>query len=140
MERTRDPTLDRERFLTLYASYARLYERFLENGFKTSATLVVLIGWLLGSEGVRNFLRASPVMRWAAIVIVAFGAVSIFYSFRRIALLSIKLRGRLDSLNYVGSDAYDQHEIPPRIYRTVIGQNVAACALVIGVLVSLAWR
>ncbi|HEY5849886.1 MAG TPA: hypothetical protein VIT62_03850 [Lysobacter sp.] len=135
-----DPILDRERFLALYSSYARLYERFLENGFKTSTTLVVLIGWLLGSEGIRNYLKASPAMRWAAILIVAFGAASIFFAFRRIALLSFMLRARLDDLNYVGSDNYDQHEIPSRIYRTVVGQNLAACVLVIGILVSLAWR
>lgn len=132
--------LDREAFVALYASYARLYERFLENGFKTSATLVVLMGWLLGSEGIRNFLKDSPAMRWAAIVIVAIGAASIYFSFMRIALLSIKLRGRLDELNFVSSDIYDQHEIPRIIYRTVIFQNLAACALVIGVLLSLPWR
>ena len=135
-----DPVIDRERFLALYASYVRLYERFLENGFRISTLLVVLIGWLLGSQDIRNFIRASPAIRWAAIVVVALGAASIYFSFRRIALLSIKLRGRLDDLNYVGSDAYEQHEIPRVIYRSVIGQNIFACVLIIGILLSLPWR
>lgn len=38
---------DRDRFLAMYGSYTRAYERFLENGFKTSAVLLVVAGWLL---------------------------------------------------------------------------------------------
>lgn len=140
MKTPSDPVVDRERFLALYASYVRLYERFLENGFKISTLLLVLMGWLLGSAEIRNFIRESPAIRWSAIVVVAFGAVSIYLSFKRIALLSVKLRRRLDELNYVEPEVYEQHEIPRVIYRTVIGQNIFACALVIGILLSLPWK
>ena len=140
MKTPSDPVVDRERFLALYASYVRLYERFLENGFRISTLLLVVIGWLLGSEVVRSYLRASPAIRWAAIVIVALGAASIYLSFRRIALLSVRLRRRLDDLNYVEPEVYEQHEIPRVIYRSVIGQNLFACALVIGILLSLPWK
>ena len=140
MKTPSDPVVDRERFLALNASYVRLYERFLETGFRLSTLLLVLIGWLLGSEDIRNFIKASPAIRWGAIMVAALGAASIYLSFRRIARLSVKVRGRLDDLNYVGPDVYEQHEIPRVIYRSVIGQTLFACVLIIGILLSLPWR
>src|SRR5689334_2008506 len=126
--------LRKEKFLILYNSYARAYERFLENGFKASAALLVVLGWLLGSENARTYLAANDGVRWMAIGEIFLGAVFLVLVFRRLACLSRALSRRLDALAFVEPELYGQHRIPPLIYWSVVGQNLLVCILIAGIL------
>ena len=115
---------EKERFLALYGSYARAYERFLEHGFKTLATCLLILGWLLSSPGTRGFLGNHEVFRYLALGLVLIAAVFLCLTFTRLSRLSRDLRLRLDGLAFIESDFYSQHRIPPLIYWSVVGQNL----------------
>jgi len=133
-----DFAIRKERFNALYTSYARAYERFLENGFKTSTLLFVVLGWLLSSDAARTFLRDYKLVLWLSIALIGLGAVSLCATFHRLSRLSRSLRARLVALSFIESDFYDQHRIPSLIYWSVIGQNLLVCALIIGIMLWLA--
>jgi hypothetical protein len=134
-----DFAVRREKFNALYTSYARAYERFLENGFKTSTVLLVILGWLLSSESARKFFTEHTPALWVSMVLIGLGALSLFATFHRLSRLSASLRARLDALSFIESDFCDQHRIPPLIYWSVIGQNLMVCLLIIGIMLWLAF-
>ena len=121
----------KEQFAVLYASYARVYERFLENGFKTSTVLLVVLGWLLTSDKARDYLSQHSWAVGMCAALVVTGAVSLCAAFHRLYRLSQLLRKRLDALSFVEAQYYEQHHIPALIYLSVIGQNLFACLLIL---------
>jgi hypothetical protein len=131
---------DRDRFLALYNSYARAYERFLENGFKTSAILLVVTGWLLSSSDAQKYLAVNDAARILAMGMVIIGATFLCLTFRHLLSLSHMLRTKLDGLGFIHSDCYDQHQISPLIFWSAVGQNFLFCIFNASVLMQLGFR
>jgi hypothetical protein len=127
---------DQEKFSILYSSYARAYERFLENGFKTLATVLVVLGWLLSSQPARAFFAVNDAARLTAVGLIAIGAVFLCMTFGRLSSLSRALRVRLDRLAFMECEFYDQHRVSPMIYWSVVGQILLLCLFAAGILLS----
>lgn len=125
-----DFAINKERFQELYGSYARAYERFLENGFKTSTALLVILGWLLSSSNAQNYFAKHDHDRWVAIGLIFLAAVFLCLTFHRLSSVSRSLRARLDKLNFMQPEYHQQHQIVPLIYWAVVGQNLLACVLI----------
>jgi hypothetical protein len=123
-------TAAKDEFNALYGSYARAYERFVENAYKTTTLMLVILGWLLSSEAARRFLHEDRTVLALCVLLIAFAAVSIWATFRRLAALSASLREKLDRLAYVHADSYDQHRIGRSTLVAVIGQNLLLCLLI----------
>lgn len=134
-----DTSVRKEEFSVLYASYARAYERFLDNGFKTSTVLLVVLGWLLSSESARDFITSHSFIAGVCMAMLSLGAISLWTTFHRLYRLSQTLRARLDALGFLEPRFYDQHAIPRLLYAAVIGQNVLLCALNLFILTSVAF-
>jgi hypothetical protein len=125
-----DFAINKERFQALYGSYVRAYERFPENGFKTSTALLVILGWLLSSSNARDYFADHVQDRWGAIGLISIAAVFLCLTFHRLSSLSRSLRARLDKLAFIQPEYYRQHQIVPLIYWAVVGQNFLACILI----------
>ncbi len=125
-----DASLTKERFNALYSSYARAYERFVENAYKTTTLMLVILGWLLSSDTARRFLHEERAVLAVCILLIGVAAVSIWATFRRLTALSASLRMKLDELAYMDSESYDQHRIVAPMVVAVIGQNILLCLLI----------
>ena|SRR5436305_13021709 len=125
-----DPSVAKEQFSALYGSYARAYERFVENAYKVTTLMLVILGWLLSSDPARHFLTADRTVLTLCVLLIALAALSIWTTFRRLAGLSVSLRTKLDQLAYIESGSYDQHRLSRPMIVAVIGQNLLLCALI----------
>jgi len=125
-----DASLAKEQFSALYGSYARAYERFVENAYKVTTLMLVILGWLLSSDTARKFLNGDHLVLILCVLLIALAAISIFTTFRRLTRLSAALRLKLDQLAYIDSTSYDQHRISRPMIIAVIGQNLLLCALI----------
>ena len=125
-----DPAIAKEQFTVLYGSYARAYERFVENAYKTTTIMLVVLGWLLSSDSARAFLRSDHTVLTLCVLLIALAALSIWATFHRLAKLSAGLRVQLEQLADVEAGFYDQHRIVPPMYLAVMGQNLLLCALI----------
>ncbi len=128
---------EKGKFLILYGSYSRAYERFLENGFKALATFLVVLGWLLSSDTAQKFLAANAAMRWGAIALIVLAALFVVSTFRHVSRLSMSLRSKLDELAFLEPSFYEQYRITRLIYWSVVGQNLLLCLFAVCVLLSL---
>ncbi len=131
---TTDPGIRKEQFDALYTSYARIYERFVENGFKTTSALFIILGWLLSAESARTYLARHRGLTIFCSVLLIGAAIEVGVTFTRLRNLSGSLRTKLDQLNYMHPKFYTQHHIPLSIYMWVIGQNVFICGLILCIL------
>jgi len=125
-----DTAIAKEQFTVLYGSYARAYERFVENAYKTTTIMLIVLGWLLSSESARTLLRSDHTVLTMCVLLIALAALSIWVTFHRLAKSSAGLRGQLEHLAYIEARFYDQHRIVPLMYLAVLGQNLLLCALV----------
>ena len=125
-----DSGVAKEQFSALYGSYARAYERFVENAYKVTTLMLVVLGWLLSSETARKFLHEDHAVLMLCVLLIALAALSIFTTFLRLTRLSVTLRAKLDQLAYIDSVFYDQHRISQPMIVAVIGQNLLLCALI----------
>ena len=132
-----DPGAAKEQFNALYGSYARAYERFVENAYKVTTLMLVILGWLLSSDTARKFLDTDHLVLTLCVVLIALAAISIFTTFLRLTRLYASLRMKLDQLAYIDSGSYDQHRISGAMIIAVIGQNLLLCALIEVLLVRL---
>ena len=93
-----DSSISKEQFTALYGSYARAYERFVENAYKTTTLMLVILGWLLSSDSARAFLHLDRTILTLCVLLIALAALSIWITFRRLAKLSAALRVKLLSI------------------------------------------
>lgn len=125
----------KDRFDLLYGSYAAAHTRFVENAYKITAMMLVILGWLLGSDTARYVIQSDPAVFVVCMTVIILAALSIIIAFRRVKKLSSQIRAKLNELAYVDASYYDQHQLPRSLVVAAIGLNIAICAFIMFLLV-----
>jgi hypothetical protein len=107
-----DAATTKERFELLLSATVRQQERFVDIGFKVSAALTVVLGWLLTAETAQLFLKGAPFVIWFACVLVASaGTAAILFAFTQAKRQANGTYARLVELSYVPEEDLFQYRL-----------------------------
>jgi hypothetical protein len=100
-----------ERFKLLHTSLKEISDLFIDNGLKTTAFLVIVMGWLFTSEQTRNYLASNSVVKWISLAVVAFIGVIHVLTCSLLYTRSKKKSLLLSELEYVEPEYYSHYRI-----------------------------
>ena len=101
------------KFDLLYEALKGYQTGFIDAAFKTTASLLVVAGWLMTSEAARKFLGGSPVLRRTAVVAILIAGLLYGVTSWRVYRFSQRARRNLDSLAYMPTEFYADRTIQP---------------------------
>ena len=137
LERTQSDTASAEqRFQLLYDSLRDLSKDFANDVLKTIGSLLLVIGWLMMSEGSREFLRQNlTVWRTALIVIPVLAATNTVWLIDRFRVSENKVE-LLDGLKYLKEGYYASDRITLVVTVTDTIAHLALFAALFGLVYS----
>ena len=123
---------DTEKFKLLYDSLRDLSKDYANDVLKTIASLLLVIGWLMISEGSRKFL-AQNVKAWrtALVVIPVVAVINTVWLIDKFLVSESKMK-LLDRLNYLPRGYYAGERITPVLIVADIVLHLALFAAVFG--------
>jgi len=104
-------------FEALFDSQKILHDNFLNNNFRLSAVLTVVIGWLVSSEKANDFLLNTHIVIFGIFVLLAPVALILLYmNSKKAKNLSEKVHGELCSLEYMDEKYFEHHVISKQLF------------------------
>lgn len=98
--------------------FALLYERLqffhssgLDSVFKVAGFLLLVTGWVLTSDNVRELLSRDPLVRWAAVATLIFAAATFTGITLRAVRQSEKIFRQLKDLGYMPTEHFEDLEV-----------------------------
>ncbi len=137
LEQTQSDTVSAEhKFQLLHDSLRDLSRDFANDVLKTIASLLLVIGWLMMSEGSREFLRRNlTAWRTALVVIPVVAAANTVWLIDRFRVSENKV-DLLDGLNYLAEGYYASDKITPVVMATDTILHLALFAAIFGLIYS----
>ena len=131
-----EPAPDRD-FNLLYGQASDLLKNLPEFQFKTIAAVVVIIGWLVTSEGARTFVRsvadiAVPANTIAFVLLFIFKVIWIVGYYRRLRSVYRRLVGLAPAVG-VSQETLAVFDLSPVLPVTYVVMNGILCAAAVTV-------
>ena len=133
---TIEPQNKERLFELLRDDLIRFYERFLETGFKTGGILLIILGWLVGTESASKFFKGESVLIYGGISLLLAGGLIYVITLTMLRGKSATTFDELKDLAVFEEKFFSEHEIPGYLYWCVVGLNEALFLFTIIALIS----
>lgn len=115
----------KEQFDLLYAKLVYYRDSAIESVFKVVGFLVLATGWIITSDKAREFVSSDPLVRWSAVTVIVFVAVTFAVIATQVTRQSLQTFEALKELNYMPVSYFQDVVANPRVAALFVATDLA---------------